>query len=198
LSSGAIGAAAAFFVSYLEVFRHPRAADLFSPNVDDIGAVLGFGGYLLNTAAIVVPVLLLRRLVDRPPVGVLTVVTAAVAIGGGAFSEFAFPVPIVTAIVGAVVADVLLATVAWPWDRWLVLGALGPLCIWSGQLVGVAIEDGMGWTVELWAGIVVLCTLGGLALALLTRAYERPPAVVVPLPVSVEEQAEQSRETLAA
>lgn len=173
LSSGAAGAGAAFFVSYLEVFRHPRAADFFSPHADSVDAVLGFGGYLVHTAAIVVPVLLLRRYLRTPPVGVLTMVTAAVAIGGGAFSAFSFPVPILTAVVGAAVADGVLAAVAWPWDRWLVLGAIGPLFIWSAQLIGVAIEDGIGWTPELWAGIVVLCMLEGLALALLTRVPER-------------------------
>jgi hypothetical protein len=199
LSSGAIGAAAAFFFSYLEVFRHPRAADLFIPHFDDTGAILGFGGYLLNTAAIIVPVLLLRRLLAKPPTGVLTMVTAAVAVGGGAFSEFAFPVPIAMAVVGAAIADAVLVAVPWPWDRWLVLGAVGPLFVWSGQLAGVAIEDGIGWTVELWAGIVVLCSLGGLALALLTRVAERPPAVVVQLPVTAEErQARERPDALAA
>lgn len=179
LSSGAVGAGAAFFVSYLQVFRRPRAMEFFSPHADDIGAVLGFGGYIVNTAAIVVPVLLLRRYLPALPKGVLTLVTAAVAIGGGAFSEFAFPVPIATAIVGAAVAELLLYAVAWPWDRWLVIGALGPLCVWSAQLIGVAIEDGIGWTPELWAGIVVLCTLEGLALSLLTRVPERAPAAPV-------------------
>jgi hypothetical protein len=173
VSSAAVGAAAAFFLSYLEVFRHPRAAELYVANSgNEVSAVLGFGGYLANTAAILVAVLLLRRLRDRPPLGVLTTVTAAVAIGGGAFSEFAFPTPIVAAIAGAAVAEVLLVLVAWPWDRWLVLGALGPVAIWAGQLIGVEMSVGIGWTVELWAGVVALCGLAGLSLALLTRPRE--------------------------
>jgi len=193
LSSGAVGAGAAFFMSYLQVFRHPRAMEFFSPHTDDVGAVLGFGGYLVTTAAIVVPVLLLRRYRPTAPKGVLTLVTAAVAIGGGAFSEFEFPTPIAGAIIGAAVAELLLSAYAWPWDRWLVLGALGPLCIWSGQLIGVAISDGIGWTVELWAGIVVLCTLEGLALSLLTRVPQ-PPA---PTPAEPADAAARPKEMAA-
>lgn len=173
LSSAAVGAAAAFFLSYLEVFRHPRASEFYVANgSNEVSAILGFGGYLANTAAIVVAVLLLRRFLDRPPLGVLTTVTAAVAIGGAAFSEFAFPTPVVGAIAGAVVAEALLVLVPWPWDRWLVLGALGPIAIWSGQLIGVELSVGIGWTVELWAGVVALCGLAGLSLAMLTRPRE--------------------------
>ncbi|MEV6966257.1 hypothetical protein AB0M47_14170 [Hamadaea sp. NPDC051192] len=170
LSTASIAGAGAFFLSYLEVFQWPRASQLYVPNGANEGsAVLGFGGYLANTAAIVVAILLLRRFLARPPLGVLTAVTAVVAIGGAAFTEFAYPEPIVGAILGAVVADVALAVLPWPWDRWLVLGALAPLAIWSGQLIGVEVGVGIGWTVELWAGVVALCSLAGLSLALLTR-----------------------------
>jgi hypothetical protein len=173
LSSASVGAAASFFLSYLQVFRYPRAAEPYVPNSDnELGAILGFGGYLANTAAILVAVLLLRRFLDRPPVGVLTAVTAAVAVGGAAFSEFAFPAPILDAVLGAVVAEALLVLVPWPWDRWLVLGALAPVAIWSGQLVGVEAGVGIGWSVELWAGVVALCGLAGLSLAMLTRPRE--------------------------
>jgi hypothetical protein len=177
LSTAGVAAAAAFFLSYLQVFQWPRAQQLYVPNGANEGsAVLGFGGYLANTAAILVALLLLRRFLDRLPFGTLTVVTATVAIGGAAFTEFAYPGPIVGAILGAVVADVVLAFVPWPWDSWLVLGALAPLAIWSGQLAGVEVSVGVGWTVELWAGVVALCSLAGLSLALLTRPREVPAA----------------------
>ncbi|NUT34026.1 MAG: hypothetical protein HOV79_13240 [Hamadaea sp.] len=173
LSTAAVGGAAAFFLSYLQVFRWPRAMQHYVPNSDsELGAILGFGGYLANTAAIVVAVLLLRRLLDTPPPGVLTGVVAVVAVGGGAFSEFAYPLPIVTAVLGAALADVVLAVVPWPWDRWLVLGALAPAAVWTGQLLGVAMSVGIGWTVELWAGVVALCALAGLSLALVSRPRE--------------------------
>lgn len=172
LSSAAIAGAAAFFLSYLQVFRFPRASQLYVPNSDnELSAILGFGGYLANTAAIVVSVLLLRRFLVMPQPGVLTVVVAAVAVGGGAFSEYAYPMPIVAAVLGAVLADVAVAVVPWPWDRWLVLGALAPALVWTGHLLGVELSMGIGWTVELWAGVVALCALAGLSLALLTRPH---------------------------
>ncbi|WP_157546567.1 hypothetical protein [Hamadaea tsunoensis] len=176
LSAAAVGAAAAFFMSYLDVFRQPWARLPFVPNTDDTYVIFGVGGYLLDTAAILVPILLMRRHLPRPPRGALSVVVFAVAVGGGANSEYAYPAPIVGAVVGAVVADVLLGIVPWRRDPWLLFGFAAPVFVWSGQLLGTAYANGMGWTRELWAGVVVLCALGGWALAAVSRPAEPPVA----------------------
>lgn len=144
----------------------------------ELPVVAGLAGYLATTAAILVPVLALRRLRPTPPPGVVTATVAAVALQGSVLTEFRYVVPAVGAIVGAVLVE--LSRPWWPagQDPWLVLGFGLPPAVWAGQLVGLAMVERVAWSVELWAGLVLLTGLAGGALALLTGP--KAPATEAP------------------
>jgi len=40
--------------------------------------------------------------------------------------------------------------------------------VWSGQLAGLAVVDGLGWPVSLWLGVIVLAAFTAAALSLLS------------------------------
>ena len=58
----------------------------------------------------------------------------------------------------------------------MVLALVLPVAVWSGQLTGLAVTSGVAWPVQLWAGVVVLTGLAGLALGLLTAGNGRTAA----------------------
>ncbi|MBM0260074.1 hypothetical protein [Micromonospora sp. 4G55] len=136
-------------------------------------AVLGVDAYLVTTVVIGVPVLLSHR--RRATPGAATAVVAGVALF--ALMMFEFPVPqawgAVGAITGAALADLALCrsdAVRGP-DAVLrppIAGAVLAALVWGGHLAGLALADGIGWTPEVWSGVVTLTAvegalLGGLA-----------------------------------
>ncbi len=59
--------------------------------------------------------------------------------------------------------------------RWLPYVAAGVAAlVWSGQLAGLAVAEGLRWPASLWLGVVVLSAGAAGGLALLTGA--RPAA----------------------
>ncbi len=131
-------------------------------------AIVGLGGYLVTTAVLVVPVLLIRRR-GRVPAGLVSSVVAAVALPAAALSEFRYGVAAVAAVVGAALAERMVS--AWRGvPPSALLGAAIPALVWLAQLAGLAVTVGVGWSVELWFGVVVLTALAGLVLGQLSRA----------------------------
>ena len=57
-----------------------------------------------------------------------------------------------------------------------VVTALAPVALWVPYLAAFALTGGIGWPPALWAGVVLLAALGGLALAQLMA----PPTAVSP------------------
>jgi hypothetical protein len=136
-------------------------------------AGLGAASYVLSTALILVPLLFVHR--RRPTPGVVTALVAAVSM----FSLISRELPTAQtagalgAIVGAVLADVLLLRLDKTRGpdaplRLPIAGALVPALVWSGHLIGLQLGGGVRWPVELWAGVVVItaalgAVIGGLA-----------------------------------
>src|SRR6266508_493976 len=136
-------------------------------------ASLGASGYVVTTALLLVPLLMVHR--RRATFGVATALVGAVSMFTVISREFptAATVGACTAIVGAIVADLLLVRldkVRGP-DAPLRLplaGALVAALVWPAQLLGLHLGGGIRWPVELWTGIIVVTIgvgafLGGLA-----------------------------------
>ncbi|MEV0810792.1 hypothetical protein [Micromonospora sp. NPDC050200] len=136
-------------------------------------AVLGVDAYLITTVVIGAPFLLAHR--RRATPGAATAVVAGVALF--AMVMFELPVPqawgALGAVAGAAVADLVLCrldAVRGPEAslRLPLAGAVLAGLVWGGHLVGLALADGIGWTPEVWSGVVTLTAiegalLGGLA-----------------------------------
>jgi hypothetical protein len=169
-------ALAAFFLSYLSVFAEPTATTPLTTlpegapghRAAELPAIAGLASYLATTAAVLVPLLALRRIRPSLPPGAVIAAVAAVALLGSVLTEFRHVVPALGAVLGAAVLEA--SRPAWParWSPWLVVGVALPAVTWAGQLAGLAVTEGVAWTVELWAGVVVVTALAGAALALLT------------------------------
>jgi hypothetical protein len=165
------------FVGHALAFYPAQALQPYHQHALNAGeaqtAALGSASYVVTTALIVIPLLLVHR--RRPTPGVVTALVAAVS----AFSLIARELPTaqtagaVGAIAGAVLADVLLLRLDKVRGtearlRLPIAAALVPALVWSGHLVGLQFGGGVRWPVELWAGVVVLTaglstTLGSLA-----------------------------------
>ena len=98
--------------------------------------------------------------------------------GGGVLTEFTHPAALLGAVLGGLAADVLVQVGAARAARWpaVVAGVAIPALVWSGQLAGLAVDARVAWSVELWAGVVIMTALTGAVLAGLLPAAEPAPA----------------------
>lgn len=183
LAVAGTAAAGAFFLSYVSPF-----ADLPAVSLPHEWHAVGLAQFLVTTAVLVVPVLVTAALGRRIPAGLITAVVAAVALPAGMFTDFRFPGAQLGAVAGGVAADLLVQAVATRTrgSAALAAGAAVPALVWAGYLVGVAATIGVGWSVELWAGVVVLCTLAGTVLSGLVRPAAASPVHVRPGPGDVD------------
>jgi len=177
LATAATAALAAFFLSYLSVFADVAAA--VAPTHIPEGApghrqaenftVVGLGEYLTTTAVLVVAVLYTLRRTGRLPAGLIALTVAAVVAGGGALTEFAHPAVLLGAVLGGVAADLLvqMVTTRAPRLAAIAVGVALPVLVWAGQLAGLAVDSRVAWSVELWAGVIVVTALAGAVLGTL-------------------------------
>jgi hypothetical protein len=176
-----------FFLLYVSPFPTPAPVEVFVPTPEgtpghlesELPVIAGLGSYLVATAVIVVPFLLMLRSQAGLPRGGLTLLVGTYA--GLSVMVMDFPAVAVAgalgATLGAGVADFWLATLpararessAAPA---LLAGGFAVL-VWSGQLAGLAITAGLGWPVSLWFGVVVLAGFGAAALGLLSSSTTR-------------------------
>jgi hypothetical protein len=180
-------ALAAFFLGYAVVFATADATQSLveiphgQPGHEEaeLPPSLGLSRYLITTALLVIPLLLLYR---RGPIpfGATTTLVAAVAWLSAAIVDL--PPAVVGGAAGvtvaAAVADALLVSLdrrrgASARNRLVIAGALLPALLWPGHLLGLALADRIGWPVELWSGVTVLTVLGGAALGLLVEPARR-------------------------
>lgn len=150
----------------------------------ELPAAAGLSAYLVTTALLLVPLLLLvrRRAV---PLGSATVLLVQVATLSGAVVQFRQPLLPVAALGAGLVLDAaLVRTTGWRERlRTPALAALLPAALWPLQLLALAVTDGVLWPVELWAGVVLLTTgvaalLGWLSLG--QAAPASPPSAAQP------------------
>jgi len=144
VSLGTVTALAGFFLSYLSVFTQPTATMPLTTIPEgapghleaELPASIGLAGYLVGTALIVVPLLLVRRR-GPLPTGAVAIVVAFVALPAAALSEMQWAVPAVAAVVGSLALELVLRLRATASDRALAIGV--PAAVWSGQLIGLAL-----------------------------------------------------------
>ena len=134
---------------------------------------------LLVTTALLVGALLLVLRRWRPPAGTATVLFSATAVALDAVFRFQAGWLLLAAPVGGLASDAL---VGWlcpaPGRPWALraVGALAPLAMWLPYMAVLAARYGLAWAAPVWAGAVVLSSMTGFALALLTA----PPSLPAP------------------
>ncbi len=172
----------AFFLLYLTPFVPPAAAEpllsiphgLPGHREAESVPVAGLAGYLVTTALLVLPLLLLARR-RLAPTGTATILLTTVTLLSAAVSEFEQP----AAVPAGLGVDLIGARARHrpPPLRLVLTASAVPLLLWPLQLTGVAVTTGLRWPMELWLGIVVLSALAAGALALLAApARPAPPS----------------------
>jgi hypothetical protein len=146
----------------------------------ETAVTVGYDSYVITTVTLLIGLLLtLRR---RTVPGVVTAAVFMVSLFE--MIRYEFPSPQLTAavlaVVGAAVADVVLVwldTVRGfdaPY-RLIIAGAVIPVAVWSGHLIGLELGYGIHWPVELWTGTVTVTA--GLGALLGTLASRPVPAL---------------------
>jgi hypothetical protein len=131
------------------------------------GEALGVAGVLIQAALLAGLVLLLARR-WRLPFGACTAVfTLSAVLLSFQNDTFQF---IPSALAAGVVADLLLVRLR---TRPRLLAFAVPAVYFATYFVALAVSDGMGWPIHLWAGSVVLAGAAGLLLSLLTAQREQ-------------------------
>ncbi|MQA24369.1 MAG: hypothetical protein GEU94_02620 [Micromonosporaceae bacterium] len=183
VSLAATAALAMFFLSYQSVFVEAAATVPLTTIPEgepghleaEMPVMVGLGSYLITSVAILVTILLARRLVPALPAGAVTVSVAAVALLSASLAEFEYGEAAVGAVVGAAFAEALTrsrALAGWVDEASLLGGAL-PVGMWAGQLIGLEFSHEVRWSVELWAGVILLSALVGVAVAAIALPSRR-------------------------
>ncbi|RBY97529.1 hypothetical protein DQ237_00815 [Blastococcus sp. TF02-8] len=147
----------------------------------ELPAVAGLAGYLITTAVVVIPLLILR-IRGLLPFGGVTVLVTVVATLSSAVNQFEQPLAPVAALVAGLIADLVVVagrSLAQPVQLTL-LGAVVPLLLWVAQLASLGLTTGVEWPPELVVGVVVLSTVFGSLLALLAAMSPRTTGRVTP------------------
>ncbi len=144
-------------------------------------AARGLSSYVITTALLVVPLLLVYR--RRATPGLATALVGSVALF--AVGTFNFQATQVLAALATTGAAVLVDWLLFRLDagrgdqaplRLPIAGALFPAVIWSAQLLALHLSAGIRWPVELWTGTVVSTALLGALLGGLAARPELPAA----------------------
>lgn len=154
-------------------------------------ALIGVDAYVFTTPLIAIPFLLAHR--RRPTLGAGAAVVAGMALFGLLMFEFPAPMAFgsLVAVLAALLADVVvvwLDAVRGPRAalRLPIAGAVYVGLVWSGMLLGLHLDAGLRWPIEMVTGIVVITAglgalLGGLAAPPAShRAAEPPRSAPVP------------------
>lgn len=165
LSLGLTTALVAFFLLYTSAFTTPLAAFPLTtiPHgtpghiESEMVAVAGLAGYLVTTALLVIPVLVVARH-GAPPAGALTAVIVVIVTLSAAVAEFEQPfAPVAAVLAGLAAEKALRLSAGWsPPRRSIAVAVAVPAVLWPAQLLGIQLVQGVGWPVELWSGVVVL------------------------------------------
>lgn len=156
-------------------------------SLDGMIALIGVDAYVFTTPIIAIPFLLAHR--RRPTLGAGAAIVAGMALFG--LFMFEFPAPMTVACFVAVLAA-LLADVCVVWLdavrgpraalRLPLAGALYVGMVWSGLLLGLHLDAGLEWPIEMVTGIVVVTG----ALGALLGGLAAPPEVQHQLPLREE------------
>lgn len=138
-------------------------------------AVAGLAAYLVSTALVVVPVLLLRAR-RALPFGAITLLVTVLATLSAGITGFQQPAAPVAALLAGLGSDVVVRAVRHLPDSLHapLVGAVVPLLLWSAQLTALALTTGVRWPVELVTGAPLLSAMLGASLGILSVSH--PPA----------------------
>lgn len=178
-----------FFLLYSSAFLRPGVDQAFVRAPEDaagheaaeVPAILTMTSFLVTTALIAVPVLLLAKRGPVPrgavPLLVVPLVWLSVALDEFARAPLAVAVTVASVVVGLAVqrADRLPPRLRLP-----VVGAVVPAVVWPAALLAVALNGGVRYPVALWTGVVVLSVLAGALLGGLARPLEPQRAPATP------------------
>ncbi len=135
----------------------------------------GLADILITNAILLAPVLLLLRR-WQIPFGTVTFLWTLNTVLMGALQFYPVVDPIVIALLSGLIADGLIQILKpWP-SRLAAFRAVAvslPLILWTMHFVAAQLRWGLGWSLELTAGITVMAALSGLVLSLLMA----PPAI---------------------
>ncbi len=174
--AAALGASAAgFFLVYASAFASNFGTlppvqpwDRRDP-ASQLTAIHGLTTYLVTTAIVLIPMLMIYR--RRPVPGAGTLIVGLVATFTLVMYEFpGTPTTgVILALIGAAAAELILrelgrrrrdsAPIPLP-----IVGALFTGLLWAAQFAGLHLAEGVRWPVELWSGSIVLCALVGAVL----------------------------------
>ncbi len=143
-------------------------------------AAQGIQSYLIGTAFLLIPFLLVQR--RRRVPGTAT----AIALGVGLFQliQREFPLPATAAILGMILGALLADLALWRLDllrgptapgRLPIAAGIFAAALWSGHLLGLHFAAGIHWPAELWAGIVVVTAILGALMGLLAASPRTQP-----------------------
>jgi hypothetical protein len=122
--------------------------------------------YVVTSLAIVVPLAYLIRSNLAGP-GTVTFLVASVAMLALVVANFSNPFIAVTAVAAGTIGDVVLCGLrrfeASARIQELVLAALLPALLWSGQLLALRVTGPLGWSVEMVSGVVMLSAAASFA-----------------------------------
>lgn len=146
-------------------------------------ATAGLGDFLITTAVVILPLLLVWQR-GRHPRGQLALLVAVLAWLATAIVDFA-PEALAGAAgatAGAIVGEFL---IVWLERSGLparlrspILAASAAASIWTGHLAGLAAFNTVAWSVELTSGVVILSALAAVALGAVGATYDvAAPAV---------------------
>ena len=171
----------AFFLLYTSPFVRPGFDEDLRPvphgepghDLAELSAVVTLSSYLLTTALLVVPLLLLARRAPLPR-GAITLLVGSTAWLSVALQGFEHAALAAAVTVAAALVDLLLSRGAV--RRRLghraslpLLGACLPAAVWSAHLAALALTAGVGYPVALWTGTLLLTLLAGLVLGLVAQ-----------------------------
>ncbi|MGQ0743598.1 MAG: hypothetical protein ACT4OS_04525 [Acidimicrobiales bacterium] len=135
----------------------------------------GLGGFLITTVVLMAPALLLARR-WRLSETAYVALFAGVALAMSGVGSFALWATVPVTLLGGIVAGRFSGRATpgsnggneFPGAAGVDLRRMGffvPAAIWTGYFGLLALSDGVGWSVELWGGVVVMSAMTGYALA---------------------------------
>jgi hypothetical protein len=152
---------ASFFLSYFSAFAN------LAPTIPEASELHGIGSALITNVVLLVPTLLLLRR-WQPPFGAITVLFGVVAVLTSGLTGFVTAVTIVPALLGGLAADMAIRRLhpsPAQSGAWTAFAMLVPVTLRSTYYLTLELSSGLIWAVELAPGLVVLNSLGALALA---------------------------------
>lgn len=169
---------ATFFLLYTSAFLRPGVDEQFVRLPEDapgheaaeLPAIFTMASYLVTTALVVVPLVLLAKR-GGVPRGAVALLVVPVVWLSAVLAEFEQVGVAVAVTIAAVVADAVVARLDAVPTRYRLplVGAVLPALIWPSVLLAVALGDGIRYPVALWSGVVLLTVLLGALLGGVAR-----------------------------